>query len=144
MKRERGPKESTVHSHPTQDFAIRTTRLRHRFTTFWRVARAIHYFGRFCRARFTTWTLRFTSWFTSFGREKAQMAISVQRSPFSRYVPLLASNSTPPHQLLEVDSVLHVLHVAKYNNYNKAEQLVPTKSYVVFIFQLKIVISQCS
>ena len=94
VKRERGPKESTVHSHPTQDFAIRTTRLRHRFTSFWRVARAIHDFGRVCQARFTTWTPRFTTWFTRFGREKAQMAISVKRSPFSRYVRQLPYQRT--------------------------------------------------
>jgi hypothetical protein len=84
-----GPKTRTEHSHPPQDFAIRTTRLRHRFTTFWWVGKAIHNFGRIWQVRFTTWTPRFTTWFTTFGREKARMARSEQRSPFSRYVPLL-------------------------------------------------------
>ena len=57
-------------------------RLRHWFTTFWQVGKPIHNFSRLCQVRFTTWTPQFTTWFTTFGKEKAQMVISVQRSPF--------------------------------------------------------------
>jgi hypothetical protein len=48
---------------PAKRALLPTLRLRHRFTTFWRMGNTIH---NFWRGRFTTWAPRFTTRFTTF------------------------------------------------------------------------------
>jgi hypothetical protein len=68
-----------------------TIRLRHRFTTFWRMGKAIHNFG---RGDSQLGLLDSQLGSQLLAGKRARMAISEQRSPFSRYARLLSCPSS--------------------------------------------------